>query len=125
MCEFLLNLQNAAGSGFGIDLLDTLQGETALTAACLHGHQDVVLLLIERDAHIEAGNCKHMPPLLCAAKAGHWELVDNLLCMGAPLEQTDKHGRTALMIAASEGHLGVLEMLLSKGEGIKVTLGKF
>ena len=72
-------------------------------------------MLLKRHAQVDAVNLRSLPSLLCAAKAGHWQVIDILLQQGAALAQTDKHGRTVLMVAASEGHLGVVEMLLSKG----------
>jgi ankyrin repeat protein len=83
-----------------------------MTAACLHGRQEVVQYLLEEGADIGAPNSKSFPPLLCAVKSGKWDIADTLLLAGADIEQTDKYGRTPLMMAASEGHLGVLEMLV-------------
>ena len=110
-----MDLHDVAGEGFGVDMTDTLMGETALTAACLSGSEDTVVTLLDRGGALDSSNNRGMPPLLCAAKAGQWQIVDLLLNKGAPLEQMDKHGRTSIMIAAAEGHLGVLDMLLAKG----------
>ena len=43
---------------------------SALTAACQSAYQEVVLMLLERGASVEATNNRGMPPLLCAARAG-------------------------------------------------------
>ncbi|XP_062566416.1 protein TANC2-like isoform X2 [Saccostrea cucullata] len=116
--DFLLHNYSATADGFGINYCDTLLGETALTAACGHGHKDVVLFLIDQGASLHQPNNKTLTPLLCAVDAGHWDVADLLLGMGSSLEQTDKHGRTPLMIAAYKGHIGVLEMLLARGSSL-------
>ncbi|XP_061182940.1 protein TANC2-like isoform X2 [Saccostrea echinata] len=116
--DFLLHNYSATADGFGINYCDTLLGETALTAACGHGHKDVVLFLIDQGASLHQPNNKSLTPLLCAVDAGHWDVADLLLGMGSSLEQTDKHGRTPLMIAAYKGHIGVLEMLLARGSSL-------
>lgn len=47
----------------------------------------MVTMLVDRGADMDVPNIRGMPPLLCAAKAGHWELVELLLQRGAPIEQ--------------------------------------
>lgn len=122
ICEFLLHCnRHQQAEGFGLDIVDTFLGETALTAACLNGRKDLVLYLLDRGANPEMPNMKSFTPLLCTVEAGKWELADLLLTIGSSIEQTDKHGRTPLMIAAYKGHIGVLEMLLSKGASIHKT----
>lgn len=116
ICEFLLQCNKNRRDDFGLDAIDTLLGETPLTAACLNGRKDIILWLLDRGANPETQNQKSFSPLLCAVEAGKWEIVDLLLGLGSSIEQTDKHGRTPLMIAAYKGHIGVLEMLLSRCE---------
>ncbi|XP_074653753.1 protein TANC2-like [Tubulanus polymorphus] len=116
--EYLLGLQELGGDYAGVNRVDTLLGETPLSAACFGGHLEIVRYLLEKNADITQANAKTIPPLLCAVKGGHWEITEYLLASGAPIQQTDKHGRTALMITASEGHPGVLELLISKGASL-------
>ncbi|XP_052255531.1 protein TANC2-like isoform X2 [Dreissena polymorpha] len=121
ICEFLLHCNKNRRDDFGVDAVDTLLGETALTAACLNGRKEIITWLLDRGANPEVPNQKSFSPLLCAVEAGKWDIVDHLLSLGSSIEQTDKHGRTPLMIAAYKGHIGVLEMLLSKGASIHKT----
>ncbi|KAJ8307276.1 hypothetical protein KUTeg_015360 [Tegillarca granosa] len=118
ICDYLFHANVRPTEGFGINCIDTLLGETPLTAACASGHQDVVHFLLDQGASAHLPNAKSLSPLLCAVDSGKWEIADLLLGMGASLEQTDKYGRTPLMIAAYKGHIGVLEMLLSRGSSI-------
>ena len=71
-------------------------GTTSLVAASLNGHLDVVKLLLEKNANIEArGTSDHARGcFLC------------LLCM------SDKNGATSLFIASQNGHLDLMKLLL-------------
>lgn len=89
-----------------------------ITAACLGGHLDTVVELLEHGANIALPNTSGMYPLLCSAIAGEWQVVDALLAVRQPTSQlkyVDKNGRTALIIAAAAGHLSILELLLARG----------
>jgi len=89
-----------------------------LTSACLGGHSDTVVELLDRNANVALPNASGLYPLLCAATAGDWQVVDALLAIRqatSQLRYVDKNGRTALSIAAAAGHLTIIELLLSKG----------
>ena len=103
-----------------VDRLDYNRGDTALTAACSSGHKAICEFLVETArASINAPNSKSWTPLLCAVKAGEWQIVEYLL--GQNLEiiaQADKHGRDSLILAASEGHLVIIDILIEKGASV-------
>lgn len=104
-----------------IDAVDSLKGETVLTAACSSGNKQICEILIEKaNASLTSCNAKSWTPLLCAVKSGGWEIVEYILNANCKIiNQTDKHGRSALILAASEGHLAILDILIEKGADLK------
>ena len=117
--EYLYQINGRPVEGFGLNCVDTLLGETPITASCTHGHLDMVNWLLDQGANAQQPNARSFTPLLCAVDSGKWEVADLLLSIGAQIEQIDKYGRTPLMIAAYKGHIGVVEMLLSKGASVE------
>nr|XP_018912691.1 PREDICTED: protein TANC2 [Bemisia tabaci] len=112
--EYLLDLASVKP-----DEPDSLTGETALTLASCRGDVNLCSVLLNRNASIDAVNCKNKSPLMLAAREGHWAVVERLLQHLAPIEQTDDQGRTPLILAAGEGHVGILELLLEKGANVE------
>lgn len=108
------------GLKISIESLDSLRGETALTAASLNGNKSICEMLVDKArASLGTANSKSWTPLLCAVKSGCWETVEYLLSVDPTIvNQTDKHGRTALILAASEGHLAIMDILVEKGAQI-------
>ncbi|XP_059142219.1 protein TANC2-like isoform X2 [Physella acuta] len=117
----ILEYLHQAYSASRLNLVDSLQQETAMTAACLFGRKEAVHFLLECGADVTISNSKSFTPLLCAAKSGRWEICDMLLANGADLTTPDKYGRTPLMIASGEGHVRVVNLLLDKGACQKST----
>lgn len=90
--------------------------DTALTLACAGGHEELVELLISRNADIEHRDKKGFTPLILAATAGHQKVVDILLKHGAQLEaQSERTKDTPLSLACSGGRYEVVELLLNYG----------
>ena len=94
---------------------DTLNGDTALTAAAAAGQNGSCLVLIRRGASLLVSDLKESFPLHMATRQGHWGVADTLLKEGADPNLLDGGQRSSLMIAALEGHLGLCELLISRG----------
>lgn len=71
-------------------------GWTPLHYACLEGHREVVVALIEGGAHIDQTDNDSRAPLLLAAQEGHDKLVLDLIeNYGAQVDQRALDGTTA------------------------------
>lgn len=66
------------------------ESNTALHLACLEGHPEVVKVLLEHGAEVEARNTSLWTPLDCASAKGHVYCVHLLLDYDAPLDPLDK-----------------------------------
>nr|XP_042905187.1 ankyrin repeat and KH domain-containing protein 1 isoform X1 [Parasteatoda tepidariorum] len=90
--------------------------DTALTLACVGGHEDLVSLLLTRGADIEHRDKKGFAPLMLAATAGHAGVVEILLNNNADIEaQSERTKDTALSLACSGGRYEVVDILLARG----------
>ena len=92
---------------------------TMLFTASRRGNRDIVSLLLDRGAAIEAQQNNGRNALIAAAFGGHGEVVSLLLDRGAAIETQDKNGQDALMFAAAQGHREVVSLLLDRGADIK------
>jgi ankyrin repeat protein len=95
----------------------TRRSQSALPKAAVYGHREVVKLLLEKGADLEAKDPKSgRTPLSWAASNGHEAVVKLLLEKGAELESKDPgSGRTPLSWAASNGREAVVKLLLEEG----------
>ncbi|XP_041500508.1 ankyrin repeat and KH domain-containing protein 1-like isoform X9 [Microtus oregoni] len=90
--------------------------DTALTLACAGGHEELVSVLIARDAKIEHRDKKGFTPLILAATAGHVGVVEILLDKGGDIEaQAERTKDTPLSLACSGGRQEVVDLLLARG----------
>uniref|UniRef100_A0A9J8C895 Ankyrin repeat and KH domain containing 1 n=1 Tax=Cyprinus carpio carpio TaxID=630221 RepID=A0A9J8C895_CYPCA len=90
--------------------------DTALTLACAGGHEELVSVLIAREANIEHRDKKGFTPLILAATAGHVGVVEILLDKGGDIEaQSERTKDTPLSLACSGGRQEVVELLLLRG----------
>ena len=70
--------------------------QTALHLACIHGKYDVVELLLDKGADIEARDFNLWMPLDCAAAYGRPKCAKMLLEAGASVDPVDKVGFCSL-----------------------------
>jgi ankyrin repeat protein len=83
------------------------------------GHKDIVALLIERGADIDAASDVGSTPLYIASQKGNVEVVEYLLRHGANVDAKFKGYYTPLYIACQNGWLPIVKLLLNAGANIE------
>lgn len=99
--------------GHPVDVNEISGAGTALQMACLGQQHDVVELLVEHGARINA--CVRPAPLHIATTAGDSKLVALLVSLGAEVDRQCGCGFTALMTAVRAGRADLVELLLLDG----------
>ncbi|KAL2012540.1 hypothetical protein VTN00DRAFT_65 [Thermoascus crustaceus] len=95
---------------------------TPLWLATSNGHEEILLLLTEKQASLEAkdlNDAKDRTPLSWAAENGDAAVVKLLLEHGADVESKDNRGSTPLLWAAKNGHAAVVKLLLEHGADLE------
>jgi ankyrin repeat protein len=95
-------------------------GMTALHKATWGGHPEIVRLLLERGADVNAKDGGGQTPVGLAARWGRGDLVDILLSHGADASARDDWGYTLLHYAARYDHVDVMRALLARGFDVNV-----
>ena len=98
---------------------DQEKANAALLKAAGEGKAELVSLLLDRGADIEAKGKYDYTALIVAARFGYTEAVGLLLDRGADIEAKDKYGKTALIQAAEEGETEAVGLLLDRGADIE------
>lgn len=93
------------------------EGWTPLIYAAFSGRANIVRLLIEREANVEARAPNGMTALMVAAQNGHAKAVDALLEGGANPDVWDRDGRRAEDLAAATGNGAIAQRLRRVREG--------
>ena len=88
----------------------------------IHGHQNIVDLLIAADA---ASRPPSQPSaastaLIYAADYGHESIVRSVILKGADFNSRDTGGRTPLYRAAAHGHDNIAKLLLDAGSNMYI-----
>ena len=77
-------------------------GYTPLINASYYGHFEVVKILLEKGADIEARNNYGDTPLICASRYGTLKVVKYLLENGADMEAKNNSGNTFFSYVSKE-----------------------
>lgn len=114
-------VRNALTQGYNVDELDP-EKRTVLMYAAFNGQTDIVKMLIEAKADVNAQDKTGTSPLMFAASAPNGtETIKVLLESGAQINRVDTNEHfTALMWAAAEGQTENVKLLLAKGADLSL-----
>ncbi len=87
--------------------------------AAFRGHTEVVNLLLEKGANIEAKNKFGYTALHLAAYFGELEVATALIEKEENKKEVNQNQKTPLHLAAQEGHAAIVNLLLEKGANIE------
>ena len=90
------------------------KGWAPLHYAAANGHDDIVKLLLDHSAYVDAGSPNGTTPLVMAARGGHVSTVKLLLDNGADLTVKNQIGLTALDFAKTYKEPDVVEGLTAR-----------
>jgi ankyrin repeat protein len=90
------------------------KGWAPLHYAATNGHDDVVKVLLDNSAYIDAGSPNGTTPLMMAARGGHLSTVKLLLDEGADLRVKNQLGLTAVDFAKQYHEKDVAEGLAAR-----------
>ncbi|RSL98385.1 hypothetical protein CEP52_010378 [Fusarium oligoseptatum] len=89
-------------------------GRQPLHKACREGHLEIVNLLLQHGADIEAKESDGSTPFDSACWKGHKDVVELLLSKGANSQGCDNDGWTPIRAATEHKRLDVIEVLLNE-----------
>src|SRR6266478_2431647 len=109
--------------GATVDVTDDDKGETPLHAAAQSGYREIVELLVECGASLDAQNIYQETSLHMACCKGKLDVARFLIESGAPVSALDNNGWTPLHTASNCGQLDVVKLLLECGIDINIRGG--
>uniref|UniRef100_A0A670ZU57 VPS9 domain-containing protein n=1 Tax=Pseudonaja textilis TaxID=8673 RepID=A0A670ZU57_PSETE len=106
-------------NGLGVNVTNQT-GLMSLHVAALHGHVDLVALLLKHGANIEAKDVNQAGPLHFACQNGHFQVVKYLIQCRAKQNRRDIYGNTPLMYACLNGYQEIAAILLQHGASVNL-----
>ncbi|XP_069757889.1 ankyrin repeat domain-containing protein 27 isoform X2 [Narcine bancroftii] len=95
-------------------------GFTPLHVAALHGHFDLISLLLCHGADVNMKNLHNSTPLHLACQHTDLQIVKYLLNYNAKLNKKDSYGNTPLLYACLQGYLEIAQLLLKHGASVNI-----
>ena len=91
---------------------EEMDNDTALIDASKNGDIEIVVMLLDAGADVNAKDKWGITALIKASKNGHTEIVSKLLDAGADVNAKSNNGYTALYEASNNEHTEIVAMLL-------------
>ncbi|RAR13708.1 ankyrin repeat-containing protein [Stemphylium lycopersici] len=110
--------------GCDIDEIDQ-SGNTPLYKTSLNGHLDIVQLLLDADADVNAQGGYYGNALQAASWEGHEQIVKILLNEGAKVNAQGGEYGNALQAASLRGHEQIVKILLNEGAEVNAQGGQY
>jgi ankyrin repeat protein len=107
-------------TGINPDLVEPVNGDTALIVASRAGKIECVRELIRSGADVNIQSKHGTTALMYASSAGKIECIKELINLGADVNFQNKDGMTALMVASQSGKLELIKELLRLGADINI-----
>lgn len=98
-------------------------GTTALVVSSIHGHSDVVNILLEHNTDVTAQGDHYGNALRAASINGHLDIVRMLLDKGANVNAQGDYYGNALQAASVQGYLDVVRLLVERGANVNAQGG--
>jgi len=93
--------------------------------ASLIGRSEIVILLLEGGADVNAQGGLHGNALQAASRRGYDNVVQILLNHGADVNARGEDYNNAMQVASREGYDGIVQMLLDRGADINAQGGRY
>ncbi|XVF29989.1 hypothetical protein REPUB_Repub16aG0018900 [Reevesia pubescens] len=113
-CGNMMRLQSLLKHGAAVNFQDQYC-LTALHAAAIKGHKDVILVLVESGSDLECQDNEGHTALHLAVEGGQLEVVEALIDKGANANAKTKTGITPLYMAKTMGYDDISQLLVNRG----------
>lgn len=100
-----------------------MSSKTALVAACERGYEDIVRMLLKKNAHVNAPNGSLEDALRIACQRGYKNIFKLLLDKGVNVNAETGSSNTALVTACEGGYEDIVEILLEKEADVNAPYG--
>ncbi|MDE1184338.1 ankyrin repeat domain-containing protein [Paraburkholderia sp.] len=97
------------------------KGWAPLHYAAANGHDDVVALLLDHSAYVDAGSPNGTTPLMMASRGGHMSTIKLLLDNGADLSVKNQIGMNAIDFAKQYKEVDAVEGLTARMQQMQQT----
>lgn len=114
-----ITVQNLINNGFPVDR--QIKGAPLIIHAARSERKDLVEVIIDNNAHLDAVDSEGCTALWHAARNGSKNIVDLLINEGADVKTKNEKGFSALYVACEKGHKEIVDVLISKGADVNAT----